>query len=300
MGKPVGVTIHKIELGARLCQLRKAAGLTQAQASEAVRPQVSTLNETRIQRIEKGKGVFRMAPDLHALISVYGVEDGSPVIEELTDLHKKASSDSWLTLHRDHLLPDMEAFVGLEAEATTLRVYHPTVIHGLLQAEEYAQALYESQRPIEDTTASFIRGHVEVRMQRKKESILRAPDPVRLWVVLGEAALLNPLGTPDVMRAQYVEIARLAAMDHVQVQVLRTTAKGRKFAHNFTIMDLDDPLTTTVATDTAWGAISMSSKRSEVERFTAWFNSMTASAEPPEETPTIMQDLIREIDKHEQ
>lgn len=41
--------------------------------------------------------------------------------------------------------PAMQGFVGIEAEAQEIRIYHPAVVHGLLQTEDYSKAIFDSK-----------------------------------------------------------------------------------------------------------------------------------------------------------
>ncbi|MGW1870396.1 helix-turn-helix domain-containing protein [Streptomyces mauvecolor] len=301
MGRPVGVTARKLELGLRLRQLRSASGLTIEEAitalyaADGAQPR-QTLNPYILQRIERGRATFRYLQDLRGLAKLYGIED-SPVEDELVELQRGAASQDWVTQYGNNLKPEMQTFVGVESTAEETRVYHPTVVPGILQAEPYARALFEESRPIDDTTMAFIDGHVGLRMRRKEESILRTEDPPRLQVIIGQAALENLVGNAMIMRAQYDEIARLSDLDNVRIQVLPTKSWGIKFAHNFTVLDLGDRLPATVQVDSAWGAVSMSDKPSEVKRFMAYFTAMSASALPPEDTPAFMNRLVREIEQ---
>ncbi|MFF0746669.1 helix-turn-helix domain-containing protein [Streptomyces sp. NPDC004111] len=289
MGKPVGVTARKVVLGLHLGVLRKNVGITQAEAAEVL-PRFS---EYKMQRLEKGNGVIATKADLLNLLELYGVSEGEPLCEELIVLHRDAAKTDWLTQEFDHLRADMKTFLGLEQVSRTVSTYHATLIPGLLQTQAYARSMFEADRAINDTTVAFVRNHTELRMRRKQESILRTERPVKLEAIIHEASLVRPVGDPEVMREQFDEIARLSQRDNIRIQVYRLRKEGPMFPHNFTILDLGKPLPTTVQADTPWGALSMSDKPAEVNRFTAWFSAMTASAESPEDTPKIMLELAK-------
>ncbi|KOU54001.1 hypothetical protein ADK54_02770 [Streptomyces sp. WM6378] len=278
----------------RLRQLRTDSGYTIAEAVEELG--LRHLSEGMLQRVEKGRAVLRYIGDLKNLAELYGVDDVE-VLDGLIELHKGAASQDWLTQYRGSLKPEMQAYAGIEVEAVTLRLYHPTLVPGILQTEDYAKALFEEVRSIEGWTSASIGAHVEVRKRRKAESILRPDDPVRAWVIVRESALQRPVGDVQLMHEQYAEITALAERENVRIQVLPTAAWTLQFAYNFTILDLGKTLPATVQVDSAWGAISMSDKPSEVTRFGEIFQSMAASAHPPEKTPAIMQRLAREIEQ---
>jgi hypothetical protein len=281
-----------LELGIQLRQLRencppvedgRARGMTRKAAVRGLK----ALSEASLARIENGELNFRRnVGDLRTLLRRYAVADDE-LIEQLLELNREAPSDEWLTQYRAFMPAGMPHYVGLEAEASQILAYHPTVVYGLLQTEDYARALFEVQRPVEDTTGEFIRRNVDLRMERKRRVLKR--DDVRLRVILGEAALRIPVGDDDTMREQYREIVRLAREDHIQIQVL-PFKRGYRATNDFAILDLSE-LPSRVQTDNAWGAVSTSDKPREVERFTRRFNAMVGAALGLEETIEFLQAL---------
>ncbi|MFE9976198.1 helix-turn-helix domain-containing protein [Streptomyces hirsutus] len=281
-----------MELGIQLRQLRencppiedgRARGMTRKAAVRGLR----ALSEASLARIENGELNFRRnVGDLRTLLKRYAIDDDE-LIEQLVELNREAPSDDWLTQFRAFMPAGMPHYVGLEAEATEILAYHPTVVYGLLQTEDYARALFEVQRPVEDTTSEFIQRNVELRMERKRR-VLKSDD-VRLRVILGEAALRIPVGDEDTMREQYREIVKLAREDHIQVQVL-PFKRSYRASNDFAILDLGE-LPSRVQTDNAWGAVSTSDKPREVDRFTRRFNAMVGAALGLEETTEFLEAL---------
>ncbi|MET7390476.1 helix-turn-helix domain-containing protein [Streptomyces sp. NPDC005529] len=287
-----GATGRRLELGIQLRQLRencppvedgRARGMTRKAAVRGLK----ALSEASLARVENGELNFRRnVGDLRSLLKRYAVEDAE-LIDQLIELNREAPNDDWLTQYRGFMPAGMPHFVGLEAEASEILAYHPTVVYGLLQTEDYARALFEVQRPVEDTTSEFIQRNVELRMERKR-GVLDRGD-VRLRVILGEAALRIPVGDDSTMREQYREIIKLARRDHVSVQVL-PFKRGYRASNDFTILDLGE-LPSRVQTDNAWGAVSTSDKPREVDRFTRRFNAMVGAALGLEETIDFLEEL---------
>jgi Domain of unknown function (DUF5753) len=251
------------------------------------------LSDTKLYRVETGMQDLRSASDLRKLLARYDVTDEEG-IERLLAIQRGASSQEWWTQFKSSLPSGMPRFMGVEAAAQEIQAFHPVMVLGLLQTEAYARALYELSKAIEDTTNEFIEQGVRLRMKRK-ESLTREEDPVKLWAILYEPALRYVAGGSDVMREQYDEIARLAALDNVTVQVLPQTVRGYLPWHDFSILYLGDSLPQTVQVDNAWGLTSVTDKPREVAKFSRKFNAMVASALPPEDTPRFLQQLSREI-----
>ncbi|MBT2411964.1 helix-turn-helix domain-containing protein [Streptomyces sp. ISL-12] len=287
-----GRTAQRLELGLQLRQLREncdtgqGVGMTRRQAVVGLR-----ISEASLQRIETGSLNFRYVGDLRKLLAKYGVTD-EEVIESLISLNRDSNHQDWLTQYRGLMPAGLPGFVGLEPEARSMKAYHPTVVYGLLQTQAYALATHELHKPVEEYTSEFVRSGVELRM--KRQEVLTREDPVKLHVILGEAALRYPVGSAEVMREQYDRIEELSTWDHITVQVLPFRRSYRS-TNDFAILDFGDRFPPRVQADSAWGSVSTSDKPREVARFQRRFDAMTASALPPEDTPEFLNRLDREL-----
>ncbi len=289
-----GATGRRLELGLRLRSIRENIIFNGKPLTRKLAVQGSRISEAALQRIETGSLNFRNVGDLRRLLAKYGVDD-EETVEALVELNRESSSQDWMTRYRGHMLPAMQGFAGIEGEAEEIRLHHPVVIPGLLQTEPYAQAIYEIEKPIEETTTEFNRHNVALRMERKERVLHRDPDPVRLWAILSEAALRYIIRSADVMREQYEEITRLSKLDHVKIQVLPISGRGYRAPNDLVILELGGGLPPMVQVDNAWGGVSTSDKPREVARFTRRFDQMISSALPSEETPEFIQQLSREL-----
>lgn len=280
-----GRTGQRLELGLQLRQLREGAQLTRKQAVQGLR-----ISEASLLRIENGDLNFRNVGDLRKLLTKYVVSD-EDIVESLVNLNRESGRQDWLTQFRGLMPAGLPGFVGLEPEARSMRAYHPTLVYGLLQTKRYAQALLDLHKPVEETTSEFVRTSLEVRMRRQE--VLTREDPVKLRVILGEAALRYPVGGTDVMREQYEKLKDMSSWEHITIQVL-PFRNGYRSTNDFAILDLGDQLPARVQIDSAWGATHTSDKRREVDRFIRRFDAMAASALPPEDTPYFLRQLERE------
>ncbi|QCX79226.1 hypothetical protein C9F11_28130 [Streptomyces sp. YIM 121038] len=280
-----GRTGQRLELGLQLRQLRESAQLTRKQAVQGLR-----ISEASLLRIENGDLNFRNVGDLRKLLTKCGVHD-EDVVESLVNLNRESGRQDWLTQFRGLMPAGLPGFVGLEPEARGMRAYHPTLVYGLLQTKRYAQTLLELHKPVEETTSEFVRTSLEVRMRRQE--VLTREDPVKLRVILGEAALRYPVGGADVMGEQYEKLVHMSSWEHITIQVL-PFRKGYRSTNDFAILDLGDQLPARVQIDSAWGATHTSDKRREVDRFIRRFDAMAASALPPEDTPHFLRQLERD------
>jgi hypothetical protein len=287
-------TVRRIELGHELRQLREKAGRTLEEVADS--GAVPGLYFAKLHRVEKGLQDLGTAGALRALLDYYGLDDEDGV-EQLLAIQREAASTDWWTPFRSTMPSGMPRFVGIESAARETLAFHPSLVLGLLQTEEYARRLYTLSQPIHETTSEFIAKNVAVRM-RRKEGLARPDEPLHLRAVLWEPALRNLIGDADVMCEQYEEISKLCALPNVTVQVLPLLppkVRGYVPVHDFSVLYLRNELPTSVQVDNAWGSTSVSDKPREVGRFNRMFNAITASALPPEDTPEFLQRLTREI-----
>ncbi|MFH8288434.1 helix-turn-helix domain-containing protein [Streptomyces sp. NPDC018059] len=108
------------------------------------------------------------------------------------------------------------AVVELEALATRICEFAPTLIPGLLQTAEYARAVTLAVNPF--VTDEYVEEKVAARLERAQ--ILKDAARPEYWVVLHENVLYIPVGGPAVMAAQLDHVAALMRERHVLVMVL--------------------------------------------------------------------------------
>lgn len=106
----------------------------------------------------------------------------------------------------------------LEAEAVELGSYGNHNVHGLLQTEEYARALFAMRRPVYGEAE--VERHVSARMARR--IVFDRTPPPTLSFVMEEVTLRRPLGGKAVLRRQLRHLLELAELRHVELQVMPT------------------------------------------------------------------------------
>ncbi|MEF2529591.1 MULTISPECIES: helix-turn-helix domain-containing protein [Streptomyces] len=106
----------------------------------------------------------------------------------------------------------------LESEAVELGAYGNHNLHGLLQTEEYARALYEIRRPA--YSRDEIERYVAARVARQV-MFDRQPSPAMTFV-LEQVTLERPIGGRSVLRGQLEHLLQVGAMRNVEIQVMPT------------------------------------------------------------------------------
>ncbi|WP_240197770.1 helix-turn-helix domain-containing protein [Nonomuraea lactucae] len=202
-------------VGAQLRRLREARGITREDAGYAIRS-----SHSKISRLELGRTSFKLR-DVADLLTLYGVAEEAER-QAVLMLARQANAPGWWHDYRD-VVPDwFEAYLGLEQDAVLIRTYEVQYVPGLLQTEDYARAVIE--RGCECDSAEQIERRVAVRMRRQQ--ILAAPTPRKLWAVLDEGALRRQVGRGATMRAQLEHLLQLAELPHITIQVLPFDSPG--------------------------------------------------------------------------
>jgi transcriptional regulator with XRE-family HTH domain len=188
-------TVLRILLGIQLRRLRESRGISAAAAAMAIRA-----SESKISRIELGRNAVREV-DVADLLDLYQFADAAER-EQLLVLASQANQQGWWHHHQDLLPSWFHAYLGLEESAESIRSYDTQFVPGLLQTEQYSQAVVElAAYPSEDTDRLVL-----LRKERQRRF---ASGGLRLSAVIDEMALRRPVGTQCVMRGQLVHCWRL-------------------------------------------------------------------------------------------
>lgn len=104
-------------------------------------------------------------------------------------------------------------------------MFHPLLLPGIVQTEEYARAVLRAGRP------TNLDDLVTARMERQR--ILERENPTRLWLVLNEGVLRNTVGDAAVMSKQLRRLHELARCPPPIVQILPTKGNNHVVASPF-------------------------------------------------------------------
>ena len=227
----MGSAAARMMLGSQLRRLREAAGITPDAAGWHIRS-----SRSKISRMENGR-VGCKDRDLRDLLMLYGVTDPQ-VISAMLALAGQAQTQEWWAQFGDILPSWFEPYLGLEASASRIRSFDAQFVHGLFQTEAYARAVTALGH--RNVSPDEIDRWVAVRM--KRQELLTAADPPRVWSIMDEAALRRPVGGVMVMRAQLRRLAEVAELPNVTLQVVPFQAGGHDAAGgSFTIVRFSEP-----------------------------------------------------------
>jgi transcriptional regulator with XRE-family HTH domain len=243
------------------------------------------LAPSTLSRIETGKAPTRPAY-LSSMLALYGVDDPAQR-QVLLDMAKDGHHKGWWALWDGVLPTGFSIWVGLEAEAASLRVYEAQVVHGLLQTPEYARAVMSTVRRRQ--TAEEIERLVSLRMQRQE--VLSRPDPLDLWIILDEAVLRRMSGPSEMMRSQLEHLYEASQRTNVTLQVLSLgSGLHPGLGGSFAIMEFPERFDPDVVyTEGVSGQAYIEERDREVRARSEAFDLLRATALPPADSARLIK-----------
>lgn len=184
--------------GSEVRYAREEAGMTQCDLGAMVPCDPST-----VSRIEAGS----LAPDRNF------AETCDDAFPEHRGWFTRFYTDS-----RDWNQPfaaSFRPFAAYETSATALYTFEHSLIPGLLQTEDYAEAVLTRHPSV---TPGEVSERVAARLER--QAILYRDDPPMLWTVLDEGVLTRRVGTSKVMYAALRHLAEVSQRPNIVLQVL--------------------------------------------------------------------------------
>jgi transcriptional regulator with XRE-family HTH domain len=278
--RSVSPTVRRRRLGAELRRYRELAGLTIDHVAERL-----DCSASKISRLETGQ-TGSSPRDVRDMLALYGV-DGAE-LEELLVVARETRQRGWWQPYGSVLTG---AFIGFEAAAQQIRSYEAQCVPGLLQTEDYARSLMQGGTI--GRSPDEIDSRVRVRMAR--QALLTQEDPVDLWCVLDEAALMRPIGGADVMHDQLDRLVAAAELPHVTLQVLPMQLGAHPgLEGSFVLLSFPDEADPdTVYVTMATGGV-FQEKPDDLARFAMIFDSLQRIALPPDESAAFIATMAKE------
>jgi DNA-binding XRE family transcriptional regulator len=192
--------IHTLDPGAspldyygyELRRCREAAGLTQKQLGEILGCATSLVGQIE---------TARKCPTLEFSERVDVALETGGMLSRLAVLVMRHQLPVWF-----------QQVAELEARAAGIYAFHTHMVPGLLQTEAYVRAVLGA------LDATDLDGRTAVRLARQR--IFDKEEPPVLWAVLGEAALHQRIGGPEVMRGQLLKLLAFENNPRINVQIL--------------------------------------------------------------------------------
>jgi transcriptional regulator with XRE-family HTH domain len=101
-----------------------------------------------------------------------------------------------------------------EDQSTTLHVWSPVIVHGILQTEDYAAALLRTYPAV---TEEAVAARLATRMERQRRLFSR---DIRAWFLVDQLSLYRQVGSNETMANQMCHLAEVAELPNVTLQIL--------------------------------------------------------------------------------
>jgi len=269
-------TVRRRELGALLRRLREEKGMSVKQVTEYL-----LCSPSKVSRIETGQRGATLR-DVRDLCGLYGVTDQAER-DRLMYLAMESKQHGWW---QSFDLP-YSTYVGLEAEAVSIRDYDSAVVPGLLQTEDYARARHEGAFP--RLAPDVIDQRVEATLTRQR--ILTKTDAPVFFSILDEAVLHREVGGPRVAKAQLRQVVEYSELPNVTVQVIPYRVGAHPAVDStFTIVELTGLVPGVVYVEGLIGSIYLD-RRVDLDRYHQIFKRLQVIALNPDDSVDLIKNV---------
>lgn len=265
------------ELGARLRQLRRSAGLTGQAVADA-----TGQHFTRVSRVENGVQL-PTERNIRDWCTACGAEDQIPDLIATARSVESAYLE-WARQSRAGMrrLGDLHS-VATYRRTTTFRIHEPVLMPGIFQTEAYIRRMlafwYAFLDAPDDTEAT-------VAMKNERTAIALTPGK-RIAAVLGEQALRTRRGTSAEHADQLNHLLKLMRLPFVSVGIIPADAQRTAIASiGFWIFDNN-----AVALETPTAAIKVTRPK-EIALYATLFDQLRAEAVHGRKARQLIADVI--------
>ncbi|MGH7868811.1 MAG: helix-turn-helix domain-containing protein [Candidatus Dormibacteraceae bacterium] len=272
------------ELGIRLKERREQLGLTVMAAGKA-----SNVGGTNLSTVESGKRKLTVSK-LADLASFY--EFTKSEMSTLNALRTGADSRDWYHDYTRIYSDEFIRYLGFEAGAEAMWNYQGDVVPGLLQTTDYARAMIQGGGP-------YIRPvDVEPRLESRlaRQARLKDTQPLKFSAVIGQAALLQQVGGPAVMRRQLEHLADMIKdANNVELRVMPFgTGAHPLIGNSLTMLSFPSPRLPEVLWQETATAQTIVDRRSTLMEAKASFDDVAERALDYKGSLTLIRRVIKE------
>ncbi|MGW7529995.1 helix-turn-helix domain-containing protein [Streptomyces sp. NPDC054783] len=270
-------------LGDTLRQLRRDSGLTGRQLAAKC-----GWLPSKVANIESGRQT-PTSRDINVWTTAAGVPNAAPALKKrlnaieafYRDWHRQTSSGVSFTQSR---------WVEREARSTSLRVFEPHFVPGLLQTPDYARGRLSDHARLHDAPDD-VEQAVATRLQRQE--LLREENK-RFHFVITELALLSgAYATENVMAAQIEHLLSFFSRTNIALGVLPIrTSWGVNVDHGFWIFDDAYVLAETVTAEIRL------TQPEELSTYRRVFQSLAGRAQYDEAAQDILDSALANLNDH--
>jgi transcriptional regulator with XRE-family HTH domain len=171
-----------------------------------------SIRHTDISLWETGRRV----PSVETVAMILGALHVSPEARErILELAREASKPHWLSVGVNGISQQLAACVESERAAFAITEWAPSSIPGLLQTPDYARAMMraDDQRSQDDV-------ELMTMVRTGRSEVLTRSDPVSFDALIGEAALLDSIGSEEIKVNQLRHLLDMARRPNITIGVV--------------------------------------------------------------------------------
>jgi transcriptional regulator with XRE-family HTH domain len=280
----VSSLVRRRRLAQELRRLREAAHLTCDEVAAAL-----DCSASKISRIETCR-VLVSPRDVRDLLRIYGVPEEQRA--GLIQLARESRQKGWWQTLANAVEPNVMTYLGLEQEASELRIYNANWMPGLLVTEDYARVAVTAGRAVigRRRTADDTVGLV---MERQRQA---GENPRQLWVVLDETVLRRRVGGREVMRRQIEHLIELSSRPDLCLQVMPFIGGLHiTLDASFTIMEFPDPADPDIACVNYPTGVLWIEDTAEVGQYNTLFRHFQAASLSPGDSVDLIDSVLKEL-----
>lgn len=271
------VAAYRELLGAVLRSCRERAGMSPTQATKLL----TWYSSVKIARLEAG-AIKVPEEELERMLELYRVPAGEA--EKIRFFGQKARE------RPSRMMASESTFRAYVAEASEIRTYADQLLPDLTQTVDYANALLSTSLR---TAPSDVGREARERVEAQRP--LTSASPPDLHIVIGEPALLRPVGGRLVLRTQLEHLRGLIERPNVTFRVIPIDhGEHAALGLAFTLIAMAVPAFTTVYTE-GLTAISYADAPDEVDAYRLAFRRLTDAALPVEDSAKLLDRRIDEL-----
>lgn len=203
-------------LGAELRSLRQVAKIPYRDMAVRL-----GLPPTRYQRWESGE-VVPSPEEVAEFLNQANVN--GPERDRILDLARDVDGENWITSDVTGVRTELTTLIEFERTCTSILDVSPLLVPGPLQTAGYVRAIMTGMG-MDDVDR-----RVGIRLGRQ-DVITRRKSGIPYVAIIGEWALREPIGGPDVMAEQLHRLAELSNRHNIEIRVLPHGASAGHAAH---------------------------------------------------------------------
>jgi transcriptional regulator with XRE-family HTH domain len=201
-------TPKAIALGAKLRTARETAGISQRMLAKQLR-----MDQSVVSRSESGERVPSQG-EVAAILDAVGVTGVER--DEIVESARDTSGSPWQGTDLPEQPAQLAALLDVEQMTREFVDWSPLVVPGLLQVGSYTRAIMRAAK----VPDAEVETRVAVRLGRK--DILTRKNPARFTALIGETALRQMIGGPEVVVEQLDHLVAISDRPNVEIRVVTT------------------------------------------------------------------------------